>query len=72
MTDISSLYHVEQCPVCRGAGVLGRPSGVPVGQEFTSSSAGPWQCGTCKGSGVLRVSNLTGNVESVEVRDASR
>ena len=43
----------HRCPICEGAGVLSRPPGVPVGQDFTSTSSGPWPCGACGGTGVL-------------------
>jgi hypothetical protein len=41
------------CPVCAGSGLVSRPPGVAAGQNFSSTSCGPWPCNACAGSGIL-------------------
>lgn len=49
---LSRLWQV--CPVCKGSGLVNRPPGVAADQQtFTSTSAGPWGCQTCKGETII-------------------
>lgn len=43
----------HRCPVCLGRGVVSYPPGVAAGQSFASTSAGPWPCQPCGGTGLL-------------------
>lgn len=45
----------HKCPVCDGHGVVSYPPGTAVGVPFISSSAGPWPCTPCNGSGIIFV-----------------
>jgi len=43
----------QRCPICSGRGVLSYPPGTPIGQDFSSTSCGPWPCSRCNGSGTV-------------------
>lgn len=43
-----------RCPVCIGTGLVSLPPGVAGDQrEYVSSSAGPWPCRACGGTGLV-------------------
>ena len=44
----------HKCPICDGTGLVSRPPGV-AGDQMTGddNSTSPYDCGPCKGTGVL-------------------
>jgi len=44
----------QRCPICAGRGVLNYPPGTPIGQDFSSTSTGPWPCERCNGDGIIK------------------
>jgi hypothetical protein len=56
--SVPSTVH-QLCPVCVGHGVVPYPEGIAAGQDFTSSSTGPWPCRRCKGIGTLPAPAVT-------------
>ncbi len=44
----------HKCPVCDGCGRVSRPPGVAGDvQGFSSTSAGPYRCRPCMGTGII-------------------
>ena len=50
---------LHKCPVCDGTGLVSRPSHVAGDQQtWSDSNAGPYECSTCGGKGVLSTVNV--------------
>lgn len=50
------MKTVSKCPVCDGTGLVSRPPHIAGDQEsWTDSSAGPWMCSACNGTGIIFV-----------------
>jgi len=46
--------YIQKCPVCNGTGLVSRPPGVAGDVEtFPTTSAGPWPCRACNGTGII-------------------
>lgn len=46
----------HRCPVCNGTGLVSRPPWIAGDQPtWTDTSAGPYLCNACAGTGVIRV-----------------